>query len=69
MSLLCWQRLICQTAKSSLTQLARRKPKDSELKAWLGAMELDIRNVAEAWDLLQDECLAARGLGSGGHRW
>lgn len=29
---------------------------DSELKAWLGAMELDIRNVGEAWDLLQDEC-------------
>ncbi|CAE7505743.1 Scn8a [Symbiodinium natans] len=27
---------------------------DSELKAWLGAMELDIRDVGEAWDLLQD---------------
>eukprot|EP00438_Fugacium_kawagutii_P008705 Skav236565 [mRNA] locus=scaffold1066:482436:484876:- [translate_table: standard] len=29
---------------------------DSELKAWLGAMELDIRNVGEAWELLQDDC-------------
>ena len=27
---------------------------DSELKAWLGAMELDIRDVTEAWELLQD---------------
>mmetsp|Transcript_37803 Transcript_37803/g.77410 ORF Transcript_37803/g.77410 Transcript_37803/m.77410 type:complete len:147 (+) Transcript_37803:2-442(+) len=27
---------------------------DNELKAWLGAMELDIRDVGEAWDLLQD---------------
>jgi len=29
---------------------------DSELKAWLGAMELDIRDVSEAWELLQDDC-------------
>eukprot|EP00434_Breviolum_minutum_P033127 symbB.v1.2.029312.t1/scaffold3193.1/size61566/7 len=29
---------------------------DSELKAWLGAMELDIRDVTEAWELLQDDC-------------
>ncbi|CAE6919010.1 SCN8A [Symbiodinium sp. CCMP2592] len=28
---------------------------DNELKAWLGAMELDIRDVGEAWDLLQDQ--------------
>eukprot|EP00437_Effrenium_voratum_P049661 CAMPEP_0181531524 /NCGR_PEP_ID=MMETSP1110-20121109/72147_1 /TAXON_ID=174948 /ORGANISM="Symbiodinium sp., Strain CCMP421" /LENGTH=591 /DNA_ID=CAMNT_0023662601 /DNA_START=34 /DNA_END=1806 /DNA_ORIENTATION=+ len=27
---------------------------DNELKAWLGAMELDIQDVGEAWDLLQD---------------
>ncbi|CAJ1366095.1 unnamed protein product [Effrenium voratum] len=29
--------------------------KDNELKAWLGAMELDIRDVGECWELLQED--------------